>query len=82
MTNDCYDVSEYYDYYNTCGAKKLEVLGARKPRANMLTCMNLLNSVIERGRNISTLLQQYLGDSDVRIKGNLIKTFLILAVPL
>ena len=23
MTKDCYDVSEYYEYYNTCGAKKL-----------------------------------------------------------
>ena len=35
---------------------------------NMPTSMNLLNSVIERGRNISTLLQQYLGDSDVKIQ--------------
>ena len=29
--------------------------------------MNLLNSVIDNGRNISTLLQQYLGDSRFRI---------------
>ena len=29
--------------------------------------MNLLNSVIDKGRNISTLLQQYLGDSRFRI---------------
>ena len=29
--------------------------------------MNLLNSVIDKGRNISTLLQQYLGDFRFRI---------------